>query len=131
MKFGLFQAMKELQRLVCYSDFWSEHPGITTGRFYGVLGTIYNFISFFLLYRGVAIRSAGVPHPQYLACRHICRISLVLVNGVLQTKLKEGPIFKNKKPFHKQPRTRPGVSKLWPTGQIRPTIRSVYIVNFL
>ena len=24
--------MKELQRLVCYSDFWSGHLGITTGR---------------------------------------------------------------------------------------------------
>ena len=31
MKVGLFQVMKELQRLVCYSDFWFEHPGIITG----------------------------------------------------------------------------------------------------
>ena len=37
MKIGFFQVMKELQRLVCYSDFWSEHPGITTG---GELGLI-------------------------------------------------------------------------------------------
>ena len=34
----------------------------------------------------------GVPHPQYLACRHIRQISTVFVNVVLLIKLKGSPI---------------------------------------
>lgn len=34
----------------------------------------------------------GFPHPEQLACQHIYRISIVLVNILLLLKLKEGPI---------------------------------------
>ena len=34
----------------------------------------------------------GAAVPQYLACQHICRISIVRINLVLMTKLKESPI---------------------------------------
>ena len=37
-------------------------------------------------------RGARVPHPQYLACQHICRKSKVLVNVSLLTELKESLI---------------------------------------
>ena len=34
----------------------------------------------------------GEPHPKYLACGHICRISTVLVNVLLLTEVKKSHI---------------------------------------